>query len=69
MESIKGKKMLVSDASIAGLSAAYWLNKAGCHATVIELTNEPRVGGAAVNVEGDALASAKRMGIFEHLGR
>jgi len=67
MESINQKKVLVSGASIAGLSTAYWLNKLGYHVTVVELANQPRLGGAAINVQGDALASAKRMGIFEQL--
>jgi len=67
MESAKGKKVLVSGASIAGLSTAYWLNKLGYHVTVVELAGEPRTGGAAINVQGEALASARRMGIFEQL--
>lgn len=61
------KKALVSGASIAGLSTAYWLNKLGYHVTVVELASEVRKGGAAINVQGEALASAKRMGIFEQL--
>ncbi|WP_324677426.1 FAD-dependent monooxygenase [Hymenobacter sp. GOD-10R] len=67
MKSATGKKVLVSGASIAGLSTAYWLNKLGYYVTVVELANEPRLGGAAINVQGEALASAKRMGIFEQL--
>jgi len=67
MESANQKKVLVSGASIAGLSTAYWLNKLGYHVTVVELANQPRMGGAAINVQGEALASAKRMGIFKQL--
>ncbi|MVN75200.1 FAD-binding monooxygenase [Hymenobacter sp. HMF4947] len=67
MESVNRKEVLVSGASIAGLSTAYWLSKLGYHVTVVELASEPRKGGAAINVQGDALASAKRMGIFERL--
>ncbi|WP_223650382.1 FAD-dependent monooxygenase [Hymenobacter psoromatis] len=67
MESANEKKVLVAGASIAGLSTAYWLNKLGYHVTVIELASEPRLGGAAINVQGAALASARRMGIFEQL--
>jgi 2-polyprenyl-6-methoxyphenol hydroxylase-like FAD-dependent oxidoreductase len=67
MESAKGKKALVSGASIAGLSTAYWLNKLGYGVTVVELASELRAGGAAINVQGDALTIAKRMGIFEQL--
>ena len=67
MASLTGKTALVSGASIAGLATAYWLNKLGCRVTVVELAPEPRVGGAAVNIEGNALAVARQMGIFEQL--
>lgn len=67
MKSANGKNVLVSGASIAGLSTAYWLTKLGYHATVVERAAGPRLGGAAVNIQGDALASARRMGIFEQL--
>jgi 2-polyprenyl-6-methoxyphenol hydroxylase-like FAD-dependent oxidoreductase len=67
MESANGKKVLVSGASIAGISTAYWLNKLGYRVTVVEQAGEPRPGGAAVNVQGAALASARRMGIFAQL--
>ncbi len=67
MKSAHGKKVLVSGASIAGLSTAYWLTTPGYHVTVVELAAHPRLGGAAINVQGEALVSARRMGIFEHL--
>jgi len=67
MESANGKKVLVSGASIAGLSTAYWLTNLGYHVTVVELAAGPRLGGAAINVQGEALVSARRMGIFEQL--
>jgi 2-polyprenyl-6-methoxyphenol hydroxylase-like FAD-dependent oxidoreductase len=67
MESIQGKEVLVSGASIAGLSTAYWLNQLGYRVTVVERASAPRLGGAAINVQGEALASARRMGIFARL--
>jgi 2-polyprenyl-6-methoxyphenol hydroxylase-like FAD-dependent oxidoreductase len=67
MEAANGKKVLVSGASIAGLATAYWLNKLGYRVTVVEHARTPRLGGAAVNIQGDALASARRMGIFQQL--
>lgn len=67
METFKDKKVLVSGASIAGLSTAWWMNKLGYRVTVVELANEPRIAGGAVNIEGAALDYAKRMGIFEQL--
>jgi 2-polyprenyl-6-methoxyphenol hydroxylase-like FAD-dependent oxidoreductase len=67
MESSNAQKVLISGASIAGLATAYWLHKLGYCVTVVELAAAPRLGGAAINVQGEALASAKRMGIFEQL--
>lgn len=67
MEAANGKNVLISGASIAGLSTAYWLKQLGYHVTVVELATQPRLGGAAINVQGEALACAKRMGIFEQL--
>jgi 2-polyprenyl-6-methoxyphenol hydroxylase-like FAD-dependent oxidoreductase len=67
MQPANTKKVLIAGASIAGLTLAYWLAKAGYHITVVELAAQPRQGGAAINVQGEALASAKRMGIYEHL--
>ena len=64
MESENGKKVLISGASIAGLSTAYWLGQLGYHVTVVEQAPDLRRSGAAINVQGDALASARRMGIF-----
>lgn len=67
MEAANGKKVLVSGASIAGLATAYWLTQLGYQVTVVEQAAHPRLGGAAINVQGEALASAKRMGIYEQL--
>jgi 2-polyprenyl-6-methoxyphenol hydroxylase-like FAD-dependent oxidoreductase len=67
MELFKDKKVLVSGASIAGLSTAWWMNKLGYRVTVVEIENEPRIAGGAVNIEGTALNATKRMGIFEQL--
>lgn len=67
MNSINNKKVLVSGASMAGLSTAYWMNKLGYKVTVVEMASEPRTAGGAVNIEGSAADDAKRMGIFEQL--
>jgi 2-polyprenyl-6-methoxyphenol hydroxylase-like FAD-dependent oxidoreductase len=67
MKSVTEKSVLISGASIAGLATAYWLNNLGYRVTVVELANQPRLGGAAINIQGEALASAKRMGIFAQL--
>jgi 2-polyprenyl-6-methoxyphenol hydroxylase-like FAD-dependent oxidoreductase len=67
MELLKGKKVLVSGGSFAGLSTAYWLNKLGYKVTVVERANALRTAGAAVDIKGTAIDAAKRMGIFEQL--
>ncbi|WP_221390916.1 FAD-dependent monooxygenase [Dyadobacter sp. NIV53] len=71
MESLKdknaGRKVLVSGSSMAGLSTAWWMNKLGYEVTVVELGNEPRTSGGAVDIKGDAVDAVKRMGIFEQL--
>lgn len=67
MESLKEKKVLISGASIAGLSTAFWMNKLGYQVTIVEIADEPRIAGAAIDVRGATVAIAKRMGIFEQL--
>lgn len=67
MESANGKKVLISGASIAGLSTACLLSKLGYDVTVIEQAGEPRTAGAAVDIRGLAVDVVKRMGIFDQL--
>lgn len=67
MESLTKKKVLISGASIAGLSTAYWMNRIGYSVTVVEIANAPRIGGTAVDIRGEAVNVVKRMGIFEVL--
>jgi 2-polyprenyl-6-methoxyphenol hydroxylase-like FAD-dependent oxidoreductase len=67
MASLKQKEVLVSGASIAGLSTAYWLNKLGYKVTIVEIAPEPRTAGAAVDLRGPTVTIAKRMGIYDRL--
>jgi len=67
MESVNKKNVLISGASIAGLSTAYWLNRSGYNVTVVELAKEPRTAGAAVDLRGMTVDIVKRMGIYERL--
>ncbi|MDN5286632.1 MAG: FAD-binding monooxygenase [Mucilaginibacter sp.] len=67
MGSIQGKKVLVSGASMAGLSTALWMNKLGYNVTVVEMANEPRTVGGAVDIKGPTVAVVRRMGIYEQL--
>ncbi|MDN3584677.1 FAD-dependent monooxygenase [Mucilaginibacter flavus] len=67
MESSNNKNIVISGASIAGLSTAYWMNKIGYKVTVVELANQPRIAGAAIDIRGATIDVVKRMGIFEQL--
>ncbi len=46
--------ILVSGASVAGLSAAYWLSHHGFKVTVVERAPQLRPGGQALDVRGAA---------------
>ena len=61
------KQVLISGSSIAGLTLAYWLNRYGYKVTVIEITRGLRRGGSPIDVRGDALNTAKQMGILEKI--
>lgn len=67
MESLKNKRVLVSGASIAGLTTAHLLNKLGYEVTIVEMALALRVDGTPVNIEGEAIELAKRMGLFEQI--
>lgn len=67
MVTFKGKNVLVSGASMAGLSTAWWMNRLGYKVTVVEMANQPRTAGAAVDIKGPASDAARRMGIFEQI--
>lgn len=56
--------VLISGASMAGLSAAYWFAHLGHRVTVVERAHGLRFGGAPIDVRGRALATAERMGIL-----
>lgn len=59
--------VLISGASMAGLSAAYWFARLGHRVTVVERADGLRPGGAPIDVRGRALATAQRMGILERI--
>jgi len=67
METGTQKKVLISGASMAGLSAAFCLHKIGYNVTVVEMAGEPRVNGAAVDLRGRTVDTVKRMGLFDQL--
>jgi len=57
--------VLVSGASMAGLSAAYWFARLGHRVVVVERADGLRPGGAPIDVRGRALGTAERMGILK----
>lgn len=61
------KKVLISGASFAGLTLAYWLNKFGYQVTVVELGKDLRTGGSPIDVRGEALDIAREMGIYDQV--
>ncbi len=65
MGSLKEINILVSGASIAGLSTAYWLAKNNFKVTVVERAPHIRPGGQALDIRGPALEVVARMGILE----
>ncbi len=67
MTSPNEKRVLVSGASFAGLSTAYWMSKLGHRVTVVEIASGLRTGGTAVDVKGNTVDLVKRMGIFEQI--
>src|SRR5882757_3468337 len=57
-------KILVSGASIAGPTAAFWLHSHGFEVTVVEQAPALRAGGSAVDFRGEQLAILRKMGLL-----
>jgi 2-polyprenyl-6-methoxyphenol hydroxylase-like FAD-dependent oxidoreductase len=67
MSDAGGHRILVSGASVAGLTVAYWLNRLGFQVTVVEVSAGLRPGGQALDVRGPALRVAESMGILHEI--
>src|SRR6202158_2563033 len=65
--STKNTTILISGASIAGPTLAYWLKRYGFTPTVIERAPQLREGGYPVDVRNEAVQVAKLMGIWSRL--
>jgi 2-polyprenyl-6-methoxyphenol hydroxylase-like FAD-dependent oxidoreductase len=63
----KNTNILISGASIAGPTLAYWLKRYGFTPTVIERAPHLREGGYPVDVRNEAVQVAKLMGIWSRL--
>ncbi|MFI5611053.1 FAD-dependent monooxygenase [Amycolatopsis sp. NPDC051903] len=61
------KTVLVSGASVAGPSAAYWLHQYGYSVTVVEAAPQLRPGGQAVDFRGEQMKLIDAMGLTEDL--
>lgn len=59
------KSVLISGASFAGLSTAYWMRQLGYEVTIVETAKGLRTGGTAVNIQGDTVGIVERMGILD----
>jgi len=59
------RHVIVSGASIAGLSTAFWLHRAGWHVTVLERAPQFRDGGQNVDIRGIARDVLQRMGLLD----
>lgn len=57
-------RVLISGASLAGPSLAFWLVRAGHEVTVVERAAQPRRGGSPIDVRGAAVDVADRMGLL-----
>jgi 2-polyprenyl-6-methoxyphenol hydroxylase-like FAD-dependent oxidoreductase len=62
---MRNKDVLISGASVAGLTLAYWLRRLGFTPVVVERTSAPRDGGQAVDLRGAAIEVARRTGILD----
>lgn len=61
------KKVLVSGASIAGPTLAFWLAKYGFDVTIVERSKSLRLGGQNLDIRGAGRAIARMMGIEEEI--
>ena len=67
MMNTKNTTILISGASIAGPTLAYWLKRYGFTPTVVERAPQVREGGYPVDVRFEAVQVAKLMGIWPRL--
>jgi 2-polyprenyl-6-methoxyphenol hydroxylase-like FAD-dependent oxidoreductase len=61
------RTVLVSGAGVAGATLAYWLARAGYQVTVVERSAGQRSSGNPVDVRGQAVDIAERMGVLPRL--
>ena len=59
--------VLVSGASFAGLTAAFWMNRLGYKVTVVEIAKGLRMGGSPVDIKERTVDIVQRMGLLERI--
>src|ERR1700753_3136773 len=59
--------VLISGASFAGLSAAWWMNKLGYSVTIVEIAKGLRKGGIPVNIRDGVIDVVRRMNLLERI--
>ncbi|MEM6496651.1 MAG: FAD-dependent monooxygenase [Pseudomonadota bacterium] len=60
-------RAVILGAGVAGLSAAWWLNRIGWDITVLEIASEFRDGGHMLGLSGPGLEACSQMGILPAL--
>ncbi|MEO7046679.1 MAG: FAD-dependent monooxygenase [Ferruginibacter sp.] len=63
------KSILISGASIAGPTLAFWLNYYGFQTTIVERATGIRPGGYAIDFRGTSMQVLERMNIVEEIKR
>jgi 2-polyprenyl-6-methoxyphenol hydroxylase-like FAD-dependent oxidoreductase len=63
----KSRSVLISGASIAGPTLAYWLDLYGFDVTVVERAPAVRSGGYPIDIRGTAISVIERMGLLPHV--
>ncbi|MGV9303781.1 MULTISPECIES: FAD-dependent monooxygenase [unclassified Nonomuraea] len=66
---MKNRTVLISGASIAGTTLAYWLHRHGFTPTVVERAPEIRAGGYKIDIRGAALEVVAHMGLLDEIRR
>jgi 2-polyprenyl-6-methoxyphenol hydroxylase-like FAD-dependent oxidoreductase len=63
----QSRSVLISGASIAGPTLAYWLDRYGLQVTVVERAPAIRSGGYPIDLRGTAIDVVERMGVLPQL--
>jgi 2-polyprenyl-6-methoxyphenol hydroxylase-like FAD-dependent oxidoreductase len=58
-------RVLISGASFAGLTAAFWMHQLGYLVTIVEVGSGLKKGGTPVDIKDDTIQIVERMGILD----